>query len=113
MNKREEIPHDTVLQNIKSIAQASFPTGAKLILYGSRTRGDAKADSDWDLLIIVEQTTALSLADCGMLTDALLEYGWNNNIEVNPLVLTSKQWEKQQHTLFYHNIQQDGITLWA
>jgi predicted nucleotidyltransferase len=28
--------------------------GAAVILYGSRARGDATADSDWDLLVLVE-----------------------------------------------------------
>ena len=27
--------------------------GAQVILYGSRARGDAQPDSDWDLLILV------------------------------------------------------------
>ncbi len=113
MNKREEILNDAILQHLRTIAESSLPENAKLILYGSRARGDAHANSDWDLLIIIDQVTPLNLIDCSKATDVFLEYGWNNNIEINPLVLTSRQWERQQHTLFYHNIQKEGITLWA
>lgn len=113
MDKREEILNDIVLQSLKSIARTTLPKGARLILYGSQARGEAHSGSDWDLLILIDQPTPLSLNDFGSFTDNFLEYGWNNKIEINPLVLTTHQWERQQNTMFYHNIQEEGITLWA
>ncbi len=47
-------------KNIKKIIQEIFEENGikadKIILFGSRARGDYKESSDWDLLIIVEKT---------------------------------------------------------
>jgi len=48
MNRNAEI-----LDKIREVAHASLPKGARLLLYGSRARGDAREDSDWDLLLIL------------------------------------------------------------
>ena len=45
---------DKVLVQIKSTVY-SFFTDAELVLFGSRARGDNKFDSDYDLLIIVDE----------------------------------------------------------
>ena len=40
------------LKRIKEIVLKQVP-GAKVYLYGSRARGEAKQTSDWDLLILL------------------------------------------------------------
>lgn len=32
-----------------------MPAGSSLLLYGSRARGNAREDSDWDLLILLDK----------------------------------------------------------
>ena len=48
---------DELLKQIKSAVREVEPT-AEIWLYGSRARGDAEADSDWDFLVVVEGETS-------------------------------------------------------
>ncbi len=49
-----QFPADHWLYRLKAEIQKIEPT-AQLILYGSRARGDARPDSDWDLLLLTEK----------------------------------------------------------
>ncbi len=42
-----------LLRRIRETVHAVEPT-AQIILYGSRARGDAEPDSDWDLLVLLD-----------------------------------------------------------
>jgi len=44
---------EVLLQRIKELVCAIEPT-AQIFLYGSRARNDARPDSDWDILILVD-----------------------------------------------------------
>lgn len=51
MSKQEKF--NRLIEAIRRKASEILPKGSRVSLYGSRARDDAKADSDWDLHILV------------------------------------------------------------
>ena len=49
---------------------------AKVILFGSRARGDAKKDSDWDLLILIDSQDIREKED--LFRDKIYDLGVGN-----------------------------------
>lgn len=49
------MPHDLVLQSIRVKPQEVLPSSAALLLFGSRARGEANEESDWDLLVLLNK----------------------------------------------------------
>ena len=44
-----------VFNRLKETLQKLLPPGSHAYLYGSRARGDAGEDSDWDILILLDK----------------------------------------------------------
>ena len=72
-----------VIQSIAELGQRILPQGASLWLYGSRARGDARPDSDYDLLILLDKD-AITAKDYGDYVYPLCELGYDSNTEINP-----------------------------
>ena len=73
---------NVVLDKIGLTAKAVLPKDAKVILFGSRARGDARADSDWDLLIILNKVNR-DIDDINNYACPFMELGYEINQEIN------------------------------
>ncbi len=101
---REELLH-----SIKQVLLSTVPNG-KIILFGSRARGDARDDSDWDLLILLDKPK-IETSDFDRISYPLYELGWKEGEQFSPKLYTTKEWMKRSFTPFYKNIEKEGIVL--
>ena len=85
---------------------------ARVILYGSYARGDAREDSDIDLLILLpdkyEGTEFVKKKFA--ISDRLYDISLETGKEISPLVIVPKVFNARK-TLFTVNINNEGIEL--
>ena len=91
-----------IIDQIKDIMRRIAPT-AQTILFGSEARGDARIDSDIDLLILI---------DGEKMTLPLYELELKTGVNISPIVMLRKLWENRPFkTPFYINVINEGIIL--
>lgn len=98
-----------VISMIRDTIRSSEPT-AQIILYGSRARGDAREDSDWDVLVIIDRAR-LSLKERSNIQYPVWDKGLEIGEEINAFPYTRQQWEQAPLSLFKYNIMKEGILL--
>jgi uncharacterized protein len=104
-----KMTREEILQSIKMVLRSVVPDG-KVILFGSRARGDAREDSDWDLLILLDKPQ-IEASDFDRISYPLYELGWQEGEQFSPKLYTVKDWLKRSFTPFYKNIEKEGIVL--
>ncbi|MCQ2298241.1 MAG: nucleotidyltransferase domain-containing protein [Bacteroidales bacterium] len=98
------------MQSIRELASEIIPKGAQLILYGSQARGDAREDSDWDLLVLIDKDKA-EASDYDELVYPFTSLGWSLGEMIIPVLYTQKEWQASSVTPFYKNIEKEGVRL--
>ena len=99
-----------IVKQIKQAVQKMEPT-ATAILYGSEARGDARADSDIDVLILLDGDKR-NLQREDKISGALFDLELSTGVLISPMIMLRKQWENRPFkTPFYINVMNEGITL--
>ena len=95
-----------IVSRIQMLMRRLFPT-AEVILYGSEARGEARSDSDIDLLILVDGDK-LTLAQEDAVTLPLYELELQTGVAISPIVMLKKQWENRTVIIpFYLNVKKE------
>ena len=81
---------------------------AKVMLFGSRARGDARPDSDWDVMILLDDNSATNKWAAAI---PLYHLSWDIDEVINPIVYKQSEWDKRSFTPFYKNVMRDGIEI--
>jgi uncharacterized protein len=99
-----------ILNEIKKIVTEQDPK-AKIYLYGSRSRGNAKSNSDWDLLILLNKDK-ISQEDEQRITNPLYDLEFDTGEVISPMIYTEKEWNtKHKITPFFQNVMKEGRLL--
>lgn len=101
---------EQLLQQVKNTVQFLLPD-AEVILYGSRARGDAVVDSDWDFLILTRQI--LNEDRKKEIRRQLYEIEWKTGEILSVAIENNEDWNRplSQITPFYQNVVREGIPL--
>lgn len=81
------------------------------ILYGSESRGEARPDSDIDLLVLVD-TDKLTYNDKDRIIAPFYDIELETGIVISTLIMPRKEWENRPFlTPFQYNVKKEGIVL--
>jgi len=96
-----------ILKEIKKIIREKEPS-AKIYIYGSRAKGKANRESDWDLLILLNKDKITPEIE-KEITYPLYDLEFETGEVISPVVYSEKEWNtKYKITPFYHNVMREG-----
>lgn len=101
---------EQVIARIKEMADKILPPSATLWLYGSRARGNARPDSDYDLLILLDKDT-ITREDHYKYSYPLFYWGTDIGEEINTHIYTKNDWQRWKYAPFNENVEEDKIVL--
>jgi uncharacterized protein len=105
---RPDLVHP-LLARVKEILRTRYGDRLEhLILYGSRARGDARSDSDWDIAVVLRSHDG-SIDEAQDLVDVELDLLEETGQQVSFKVLSPEA--VAARTIFMHHLREDGIDL--
>jgi len=98
-----------IFNEIQTLKRQILPN-ERVILFGSQARGDARPDSDWDLLVLLNKEKRNYIEDFDKYSYPFAELGLKYDSMINAKVYTIKDWERHP-SVFRYNVEQDGIEI--
>jgi predicted nucleotidyltransferase len=100
----------SLLKQVKETVHEIEPD-ATIIMYGSRSRGDADEDSDWDFLILIKSPTEYQITE--KIRNHLYDIELQSNEILSSIIRNDEEWHSPKFmcTPFYKNVSKEGIVL--
>jgi len=101
---------EKLLEQVKQTVHEVEPD-ADVILYGSRSRGDAVSDSDWDFLILVDGSVSEERTD--RVRDRLYDIELESGAVLSSIVRSRDEWKSPRYRSlpFHQRVEQEGKRL--
>jgi predicted nucleotidyltransferase len=86
----------------------------RIVMYGSYARGEAREDSDVDVLVVVDEISPSVVNKARAVRYEVMEH-YQYHPLLSLLVLSDKDWRElsKRSAGLKHNIEHEGITLWS
>lgn len=99
-----------LLEQIRQAVREVEPD-AEIILYGSRSRGEAFLESDWDFLILVDGHISDERTD--RIRHRLYEVEWESEEVISSIIRNREEWNGGLYKAmpFHQRVEQEGIRL--
>ena len=98
---------NTIIDALRAKANEILPKGSRVVLYGSRARGDYHEDSDWDIHILVPGPEKIRFDAYDEWAWPLADVGLSFGEIVNPRLYSYLGWAKRSFLPFYANVERD------
>jgi predicted nucleotidyltransferase len=99
-----------LLQRCKKAIRAAIPD-ADVIVYGSRARGDAASDSDYDILVLVDRAVNTALKE--QLISCIYPLELESGAVLTLMAYSRDRWNSElcQAMPFRENVEREGVLL--
>ena len=109
-SKRSKMEHNLIQDRITQTIHDKDPL-AEAYLFGSRARGDSRVDSDWDVLILIDDDKVTNDIE-DKFRDDLYDIELESGQIISTFIYTKDFWRSTlKYSPLYKNVSKEGIRL--